>query len=89
MSSPVLTPLSTRSDNPSHRQARPTLAGSSTMTAVTSATVSEQTTEPRPGTFARLASLLVRIRSAAGEDLQATVARAIDEAFAGIHREMR
>ena len=89
MSSPGLTPLSTRSDNPSHRQARPTLAGSSTMTAVTSATVSEQTTEPRPGTFARLASLLVRIRNAAGEDLQATVARAIDEAFAGIHREMR
>ena len=89
MSSPGLTPLSTRSDNPSHRQARPTLAGSSTMTAVTSATVSEQTTEPRPGTFAHLASLLVRIRSAAGEDLQATVARAIDEAFAGIHREMR
>ena len=59
------------------------------MTAVTSATVSEQTTEGRPGTFARLTSLLVRIRDAAGEDLQSTVARAIDEAFAGIHREMR
>jgi hypothetical protein len=60
------------------------------MTAVTPETVSEQTAELRPGTFARrLASLLVRIRSAAGEDLQATVARAVDEAFAGIHREMR
>jgi len=59
------------------------------MTAVTSATASEQTTEPRPGTFARLASLLVWIRGAAGEDLRVTVARAIDEAFAGIHREMR
>jgi hypothetical protein len=59
------------------------------MTAVTSETVSEQTLEPRPGTFARLAALLVRIRATAGEDLQATIARAIDEAFAGIHREMR
>ena len=60
------------------------------MTAVTPETVSEQTAEPRLGTVAhRLASLLVRIRTAAGEDLQATVARAIDDAFAGIHREMR
>jgi len=31
----------------------------------------------------------VRIRSAAGEDLQTTIARAIDEAFAGIAREFR
>jgi hypothetical protein len=60
------------------------------MTAVTPDTVSEQTATPRLGTLAaRLASLLVRIRTAAGEDLQATVARAIDQAFAGIHREMR
>ena len=60
------------------------------MTAVTPETVSEQTSESRPGTLARrLASLLVRIRTAAGEDLQATIARGIDEAFAGIHREMR
>ena len=60
------------------------------MTAVTSETVSEQTAEPRPGTLARrLGSLLVRIRAAAGEDLQSTIARGIDEAFAGIHREMR
>ena len=60
------------------------------MTAVTPETVSEQTAEPRSGTVARcLTSLLVRIRTAAGEDLQATIARAIDEAFAGLHREMR
>ena len=89
MFSPVLDPLSKRSDNPPHRRTRAALAWSSNMTAVTPETVSEQSTEPRPGTFARLASLLVRIRSAAGEDLQATVARAIDDAFAGIHREMR
>ena len=60
------------------------------MTAVTPETMSGQTAEPRPGTLARrLTSLLVRIRTGAGEDLQTTVARAIDEAFAGIHREMR
>jgi hypothetical protein len=52
--------------------------------------VSEQTLAPRPGTLARrLAALLVRLRTTAGEDLQSTIARAIDEAFAGIHREMR
>jgi hypothetical protein len=60
------------------------------MTAVTPETVSEQTFEPRPGTLARrLAALLVRVRAAAGADLQSTIARAIDDAFAGIHREMR
>jgi len=61
------------------------------MTAVTSETVSEQTTESRLGTLARrLTSLLARIRTAAAEeDLKVTVARAIDEAFAGFHREMR
>ena len=59
------------------------------MTAVTPEIMSEHTAKPRPGTLARLASLLVQIRTAAGEDLQATVARAIDDAFAGIHREMR
>jgi len=37
----------------------------------------------------RLAGWVVRIRSAAGEDLQTTIARAIDEAFAGIAREFR
>ena len=59
------------------------------MTAVTPEIVS-QPAEPRPGSLTRcLASLLVRIRSAAGEDLRTTVARAIDEAFAGFHREMR
>ena len=60
------------------------------MTAVTPETVSEQTSEPRPGALARrLAALLVRIRTTAGEDFQSTIARAIDDAFAGIHREMR
>ena len=60
------------------------------MTAVTPETVSEQSAELRPGTIARcLTSLLVRIRTAVGEDLQTTIARAIDEAFVGIHREMR
>jgi len=60
------------------------------MTAVTPEAVSEQAAEPRSGILARrLTSLLVRIRTAAGEDLQTTVARAIDEAFVGLHREMR
>ena len=60
------------------------------MTAVTPETVSEQTTERGADTFARrLATLLLRIRTAAGEDFQTTIARAVDEAFAGIHREMR
>jgi len=60
------------------------------MTAVTPETVTEQTSEPRPGTLAhRLVALLVRLRTTAGEDFQSTMARAIDDAFAGIHREMR
>ena len=60
------------------------------MTAVTPETVTEQTGDPRPGTLARrLAALLVRLRTTAGEDFQSTIARAIDDAFAGIHREMR
>ena len=60
------------------------------MTAVTPEAVSEQTVEPRPGILARrLAALLVRIRDVAGEDLETTIARAVDEAFAAIHRDMR
>jgi len=60
------------------------------MTAVTPETVSEQTAESCRGTLARcLTSLLARIRTAGEEDLKTTVARAIDEAFAGFHREMR
>ena len=59
------------------------------MTAVTPETVSA-TAGPRPGFLSScLALLLVRIRSAAQEDLRTTVARAIEEAFAGFHREMR
>ena len=60
------------------------------MTAVTPETLSDQTPQPRPGPRARrLMALLVRITTAAGEDLQTTVAHAIEEAFAGFHREMR
>ena len=60
------------------------------MTAVTPEAVSEQLAEPRPGILARrLAALLVAIRASAGEGLEATIARNIDEAFASLHREMR
>ncbi|RPH70626.1 MAG: hypothetical protein EHM78_10590 [Myxococcaceae bacterium] len=60
------------------------------MTAVSPETVSKQSLEPRLEVLARrLTALLVRIRSTAGEDFQATMARAIDEAFAGIAREYR
>jgi len=37
----------------------------------------------------RALDLLVRVRSTAGEGLEATMARAIDQAFAAIHRDMR
>ena len=60
------------------------------MTAVTSETVSKQNVEPRLAVLGRrLAALLAQVRITAGEDLQATMARAIDEAFAGIAREFR
>ena len=59
------------------------------MTAVSSEAVSKQNIEPCLGVMARLAALLVRIRSTAGEDLHATMARASDQAFAGIAREYR
>lgn len=60
------------------------------MTAVTPETVSEHTAEPCTGNLTRrLTSLLALIRTAGEEDLKTTVARAIDEAFAGLHREMR
>jgi hypothetical protein len=60
------------------------------MTAVTTEAVSEQRAEPRSGTLARrLAALLVAIRASAGEGLEATIARSLDEAFASLHREMR
>ncbi|HUM11783.1 MAG TPA: hypothetical protein VLT82_12605 [Myxococcaceae bacterium] len=60
------------------------------MTAVTPESVAEHRAEPRPSALARrLAALLVQIRSAAGEGLEATIARAVDEAFAGIAREFR
>ncbi|HET9036850.1 MAG TPA: hypothetical protein VFN45_11615 [Myxococcaceae bacterium] len=57
---------------------------------MSSETVSKQNVEPRLAVLARrLAALLVQVRSSAGEDLQATMARAIDQAFAGIAREYR
>ena len=60
------------------------------MTAVTPETISEQTAGSRPGVLARrLACVLAWIRRADGEDLRTTVARAVEEAFAGFHREMR
>ena len=37
----------------------------------------------------RLVTWVVRIRSTAGEGLEATVARAVDQAFASIAREYR
>ena len=60
------------------------------MTAVTPETVTEQTSEPRPGTLAhRLVALLVRLRTTAGEDFQSTMAHALDEAFQALAREYR
>ena len=60
------------------------------MTAVTPEAVTKLNVEPRLAVLARrLAALLVQVRSTAGEDLQATMARAIDQAFAGIAREYR
>jgi hypothetical protein len=60
------------------------------MTAVSPEAVAKHTLQPRLDALAaRLAALLVRIRTMAGEDLQATLARAVDEAFAGIARESR
>ncbi|HVP59008.1 MAG TPA: hypothetical protein VMT11_00445 [Myxococcaceae bacterium] len=60
------------------------------MTAVTPDSVALDRAAPRPGALARrLTALLVRISSAAGEDLEATIARAVDEAFAAIAREFR
>ena len=60
------------------------------MTAVSPEAVTKLNVEPRlAGLARRLVALLVQVRSTAGEDLQATMARAIDQAFAGIAREFR
>jgi hypothetical protein len=37
----------------------------------------------------RALNFFVRVRSTAGEGLEATMARAIDQAFAAIHRDLR
>jgi hypothetical protein len=44
---------------------------------------------PRASLLERVAALVIRIRSTAGEGLEVTVARAVDEAFASIAREYR
>jgi len=60
------------------------------MTAVTPESVVEHRAEPRPSALGhRLAALLVRIRSTAGEGMEATIARSVDEAFAAFARESR
>jgi hypothetical protein len=61
------------------------------VTTVTNAASAVSRIHPRKGTsfFARLGAMLVQIRSTAGEGLEATIARAIDEAFASIAREYR
>jgi hypothetical protein len=60
------------------------------MTALIPESVANHAPEARPSALARrLAALLVRIRSTAGEGLEATIARSVDEAFAGIAREFR
>ena len=43
----------------------------------------------RASLLERLVTWVVDIRSLGGEGLEATVARAVDEAFAAIHRDMR
>ena len=61
------------------------------MTTLTNATSAVSRIHPRKDAsfFARLAAMFVQIRSTAGEGLEATIARAIDEAFASIAREYR
>ena len=61
------------------------------MTTVTDAAPAMNAAEhrTRPSMLERALDLLVRVRSTAGEGLEATMARAIDQAFAAIHRDMR
>jgi len=60
------------------------------MTAVTPESVVQHHAERRPGALIqRLAELLVRVRSTAGEGLEAAIARSVDEAFAALAREFR
>lgn len=60
------------------------------MTTVTDAAPSESDTRAlQPSWLERLATLVVRMRSTAGESLEATIARSVDEAFASIAREFR
>ena len=60
------------------------------MTAVSPTTVPQQRVERVREPFVRrLVRLVVQIRSDAGEGLEATIARAVDEAFASIARDYR
>lgn len=61
------------------------------MTTVTDAAPSTSDTRarPTPSWLERVAALSVQIRSTAGESLEATIARSVDEAFASIAREFR
>ena len=58
------------------------------MTTVTHA-VSSTTPRRADSVLERLATLVARIRSTAGEGLEVTIARAVDEAFASLAREFR
>jgi len=61
------------------------------MTTVTDAAHALKASEHRgrPSMLERALNFLVRVRSTAGEGLDATMARAIDQAFAAIHRDLR
>ena len=61
------------------------------MTTVTDATpaMSASDHRGRPSMLERALKFFVRVRSTAGEGLEATMARAIDQAFAAIHRDLR
>ncbi len=61
------------------------------MTTVTDAASPVRNTPARrkASVLERLASLVVRIRTSAGEGFEVGIARAVDEAFASIAREYR
>lgn len=59
------------------------------MTTVTDVASAATRFRPNASLLERMVALVVRIRSTAGEGLEATIARAVDEAFAAIAREFR
>ena len=58
---------------------------------MTTVTHAASSTTPRRGNsfLALLADLIAYVRSTAGEGLEVTIARAVDEAFASLAREYR